>query len=173
MDTDSLYLAISAKTLPEVVKPHLRDVFFSEYDQWFPTQVCAEHKSQFITTQGNIITDCDSCKAKELFDKRTPGLFKLEYEGAGMISLCSKTYHCFGETNKTSTKGLSKYQNTLDKKDFLTVLNTQQTAGGTNIGFKLQDSSIYTYTQHRSSLTFLYVKRQVQADNTSTKPLLI
>jgi hypothetical protein len=26
------------------------------------------------------------------FDKRTPGLFKLEYEGDEMIGLCSKSY---------------------------------------------------------------------------------
>lgn len=30
-------------------------------------------------------------------------LFKFEYAGDGIISLSSKTYHCFGDHNKTST----------------------------------------------------------------------
>ena len=30
------------------------------------------------------------------YDKRTPGLFKVEWEGLGIVSLCSKTYYCFG-----------------------------------------------------------------------------
>ena len=29
------------------------------------------------------------------YDKRTPGLFKTEFTGDGMIALCSKTYFCY------------------------------------------------------------------------------
>ena len=38
---------------------------------WFPRTCCGKHAK---------------------FDKRTPGLFKLEYEGDEMIGLCSKSY---------------------------------------------------------------------------------
>ena len=58
------------------------------------------------------------CKARRAFDKRTPGLFKVEWSGAGFVGLCSKTYYCFGATDKYSTKGLSKRHNTIDKDAF-------------------------------------------------------
>ena len=90
-----------------------------------------------------------------------------------MISLCSKTYHCFGAYNKTSTKGLSKQHNTLDKDTFMQVLNTKQAGGGTNTGFRAFNAGIYTYTQHRNSLSYFYIKRQVQSDNVTTAPLTI
>ena len=50
-----------------------------------------------------------------MYDKRTPGLFKVEWRGDGFVGLCSKTYYCFGSTDKYSTKGLSKRQNVIDK----------------------------------------------------------
>ena len=90
-----------------------------------------------------------------------------------MVSLCSKTYHCFGDYDKTSTKGLTKQHNTLDKNIFMDVLTTQKAQGGKNVGFKTQGSSVYTYTQHRNSLSYFYIKRQVQNDNVTTFPLNI
>lgn len=38
---------------------------------WFPRTCCEEHKN---------------------YDRRTPGLFKIEFEGDEIIGLCSKTY---------------------------------------------------------------------------------
>ena len=90
-----------------------------------------------------------------------------------MVSLCSKTYHCFGEYDKTSTKGLTKQHNTLDKNIFMDVLTKQQAQGGKNVGFKTQGASVYTYTQHRNSLSYFYIKRQVHNDNVITSPLKI
>ena len=40
----------------------------------------------------------------------------------GFVGLCSKTYYCFGATDKYSTKGLSKRHNDIDKDIFLAVL---------------------------------------------------
>lgn len=59
----------------------------------------------------------------ELYNKRKPDLYKLEYEGDGSISLYSKTYHWFGNNNKTSTKELNKAQNDLKKEQFMDVLH--------------------------------------------------
>jgi hypothetical protein len=143
------------------------------YKRWFPSEVCPDHLSEFITSEGNTRIACQKCQNRKLYEKRTPGLLKLEYEGYGMVSLCSKTYHCFGEYDKTSTKGLTKQHNTLDKNTFLAVLTTQQAQGGKNLGFKPQGASVYSYTQHRNSLSYLYIKRQVHNDNVTTSPLNI
>ena len=59
------------------------------------------------------------CLARKAFDKRTPGLFKVGLCRDDFIVLCSKTYYCFGATNKCTTKGLNKRQNNIDKDAFL------------------------------------------------------
>jgi hypothetical protein len=173
MDTDSLYLALSTHNLADAVRPQLRHEFYKVYDRWFPSETCPTHRAEFISSQGKTRFDCQNCRDRKLYEKRTPGLFKLEYEGAGMVSLCSKTYHCFGEYDKTSTKGLTKQHNTLDKNIFMDVLTTQQAQGGKNVGFKTQGAAVYTYTQHRNSLSYFYIKRQVHPDNVTTSPLTI
>jgi hypothetical protein len=86
MDTDSAYMALSGPDFLSVVKPELRSEYLHglqghcvpgleiEADcknHWFPRTCCPQHAK---------------------FDKRTPGLFKIEYEGDAMIGLCSKTY---------------------------------------------------------------------------------
>ena len=85
MDTDSAYMAISGSTLNDIIKPEMRNKYMAgltgfcndedlEADadyHWFPRTCCNKHAK---------------------YDKRTPGLFKLEYEGHEMIGLCSKTY---------------------------------------------------------------------------------
>ena len=57
MDTDSAYMAISADDFASIVKPSMRAEFEIEKDDWFPR------------------TDT---KENAAFDKRLPGLFKLE-----------------------------------------------------------------------------------------------
>ena len=85
MDTDSAYMAISGSSLEDVIKPWMMDQYQrglkgfckdSEIEadagyHWFPRTCCSRHAK---------------------YDKRTPGLFKLEYQGDEMIGLCSKTY---------------------------------------------------------------------------------
>lgn len=81
MDTESAYLAISGKNIGEVVRPEERQAFEQEKFKWFPREDTAEHRA---------------------YDKRTPGLFKVEWEGEGIEALCSKTYYCFGAESKIS-----------------------------------------------------------------------
>ena len=85
--------------------------------------------------------------------------------------LCSKTYYCFGATDKYSTKGLSKRHNDIDKDTFLAVLKNRRSGGGFNRGFRVRDSSVMTYIQERAALTYFYGKRKVLADGLSTAPL--
>ena len=72
---------------------------------------------------------------------------------------------------KSSTKGLSK--NALERPVdlFRSVLSDKISRGGRNVGFRARDNTIFTYNQQRLGLTYFYVKREVQADGVSTKPL--
>ncbi|KAK7113423.1 hypothetical protein V1264_012714 [Littorina saxatilis] len=175
MDTDSLYMALSASTLEEVVRPELREQFYQVYNQWFPAQACDQHEAAFQNTRlANAPWDptlCQACTARVHYDKRTPGLFKTEYQGNAFIGLCSKTYFCEGDSgSKFSSKGLNKNQNKLTKESYQQVLLTQESGGGTNTGFKTDGKSMFTYSQTRKSLSFLYIKRVIASDGVSTLP---
>lgn len=98
MDTDSAYMAISGKSLDCIVKPHMQQQYLRGlYDfcnqldieadarhHWFPRKCCTKHAKR---------------------DKRTPGLFKLEFEGDEFVGLCSKTYI----VNKTEQFRIQRY----------------------------------------------------------------
>ena len=66
MDTDSNYIAISGERLEDIVRPELKQEFEAEKNQWL---------------------------AWDKWSGRTPGLFKLEFEGSRMIALCSRCYY--------------------------------------------------------------------------------
>jgi hypothetical protein len=101
MDTDSAYMVLSTDTLEEVVKPHLRQKYILEKNDWLPRDDTPEHAA---------------------YDKRTPGLFKEEYRGDGIVALCSKTYYCFGVEDKVSCKGINKCLNDIHKGTYMDVL---------------------------------------------------
>ena len=87
MDTDSLYMAISGTSLDEIVRLELRGEFEGCKKQWL---------------------------AWNKWSGRTPGLFKLEFEGTRAIALCSKAYYVDSEgKSKTSAKGMAKKDNDL------------------------------------------------------------
>ena len=115
------------------------------------------------------------CDGKALSDKRTPGLFKVEWEGEGMVALCSKTYYGWGAKtgNKLSCKGISKRLNHYNRDTFLNVLRTKQPIAGTNRGIKMRDQQMYTYVQRRDSNSYFYPKRRVLEDGISTAPTLL
>ena len=101
MDTDSAYIALSGP-FDSLIKPTLQDEFEKERHNWLPRTDTEEHRR---------------------FDKRQPGLFKEEWRGNGIVSLCSKTYYCFGDVDKYSCKGVNKkQQNPLTASRYLDVL---------------------------------------------------
>ena len=120
---------------------------------------------------GSYPTMLSRPKFDKKFDKRTPGLFKVEWAGNGFIGLCSKTYYCFGSTDKYSSKGLSKRQNNLDEHMYKEVLTSKISGTGTNRGFRVHNSHIYTYQQTRAGLSYFYPKRKVAADGVTTTAL--
>ena len=176
MDTDSAYLALAAPDMEQLVRPELKREFYEERSKWLPAEACDVHVKDYINCRAldqHWTAAAECCKNRIMFDKRTPGLFKVEWRGEGIVSLCSKTYYCFGEKNKATTKGLNKQQNFLNKEVFLDVLKNQCTGSGTNKGFRVVNNTMYTYTQRRDALTYFYPKRIVEADGVSTSPLMI
>ena len=83
----SCYMALSGESLESLVKPELREAFEANKAHWFPRTDTSEHRA---------------------YDKGTPGLFKEEWQGDGIIGLASKTYYCYGAKEKFSCKGVSK-----------------------------------------------------------------
>jgi hypothetical protein len=165
MDTDSAYYAISGKALDDVIKPemrqkydhglrgfcHLESVKADAVSHWFPRTCCQKHGT---------------------YDMRTPGLFKLEYEGDEMIGLCSKTYIVKnGSEVKFSSKGISKRFVSGAMDTYRQVLQSGKSASSTNRGFRVKDNEIYTYAQQRCGFTYFYCKRKVLGDGIHTVPL--
>ena len=154
MDTDSFYFGVAGESVESLVKPELRAEFKKVKCNWFPCTDTPVHKA---------------------YDKRTPGLFKVEWEGEGIIGLCSKTYYCFGAKDKFSCKGVNKKCNEIDKDKYLNVLLTKQKSSGINRGLRVVNNSMYTctymYTQVHNAFSYFYPKRKVLEDGVSTLPL--
>ena len=153
MDTDSAYIALSGP-LSTLIKSDMRQEFKERQHQWFPRKDTEEYR---------------------MHDKREPGLFKEEWQGEGIIALCSKTYYCYGpDGDKFSCKGLNKRQKIpLSAQRYLDVLHDQVAGAGINRGFRLKGTEMVTYTQKKEALSYLYVKRIVTDDGVSTTPLAI
>ena len=172
MDTDSAYIALAGETIDDLVVD--REHYFRHRSEWLPAECCDEHENDYVTASISgrpCIATESCCLARKMYDKRTPGLFKVEWRGDGFVGLCSKTCYCFGSTDKYSTKGLSKRQNVIDKDTFLAVLLNRRSGSGVNRGFRVRDSSVMTYVQDRAALTYFHGKRKVLADGVSTAPL--
>ena len=140
--------AISGPSVESLVRPELREKF--EKCKWF------------------LRTDTSENKA---FDKRTPGLFKEEWSGEGIIGLSSKVYYCFGSYDKFSCKGINKNCNEINKEKYLNVLLTKQSSAGLNNGFRVVDNAMYTYQQVQDGFSYFYPKRKVLNDGVTILPL--
>ena len=150
MDTDTAYIAIAGDSVESLVKPELHQEFQQDKCHWFPWTNTAEHKA---------------------YDKRTPVLFKVEWEGQGIIGLCSKTYYCFGTKDKFSCKGVNNKTNEINKDKYPNELLTKQNSAGVNRGFHVVNNTMYTFTQMRNAFSYFYPKWKVLANGVSTLPL--
>ena len=145
--------------------------YFSHTHAMTTHAMFAPYKSH-VVSRGGLLLPLTYLPGTSVGKKITPpGLFKVEWCGNGFIGLCSKTYYCFGATDKYSTKGLSKRQNVINKDTFLAVLTNRRSGSGVNRGFRVRDSSVMTYIQEKAVLTYFYGKRKVLADGPSTAPL--
>ena len=161
MDMDSAYMALSGP-LESLVKPELREEFYRDYNQWFPTPYCGAHAADFIRIkcEGGAGARWDPepcCQDAYKYDLRTPGLFKEEFKGDGIVALNSKTYYCWNDktkSNKYSSKGINKSLNNFTKDTYLDVLKTKVSSSGINKGFVVKDNKTYTYEQVKTGLTY-------------------
>ena len=166
-DTDSLYIAFARETMEECVKPELREDFNNEKWKFF-----ASEDETLINFNGHSIT-------RKQYDKRTPGLFKEEFNGVGMVCLNSKVYHIWSDKEvegevltKTSCKGVQKKRNKLVRDDFLEMIkNPRKDHYVENAGFIRDGLDTRTYVQRKRGLNYFYCKRKVLEDGISTTHL--
>ena len=169
MDTDSFYISIGAEDLESCMFPE-------------KVQAWKDIREQDCSLGSNFIPDVDfnwfprtCCAAHAKLDKRTPGLFKEEWSGTMMVSLCSKTYCGFDELTKTSKyscKGVQKSNITEDTVErYKSVLETGKNLIVANRGFRVRKSEIFTYIQEKVGLSYFYAKRKVLDDGIKTRPL--
>ena len=153
MDTDSAYMALTDK-FENLIKPELLNEFKLEENKWFPRTDTNEHKA---------------------FDKRKPGLFKIEHEGDGMVALCSKSYYTWGSKDKYSMKGVQIDRNKehINKENYKRCLDNGETLSCQNKGFRYIDKTMKTYEQEKLGLTSIYVKGVVMKDGVHIRPLSI
>jgi len=58
------------------------------------------------------------------YDKRTPAVFKVEFDGIGAIALCSKAYYVWSDDKfKYSSKSAQKHRVALIKEQYIKCLN--------------------------------------------------
>jgi len=147
-DTDSLYFALSHKTLEEAIRPERFDEFEATKKNWFTW---------------------------DKWSNGEPGLFKLEFQGNLGIALCSKCYYMENDEKskiKISSKGISQLQrqNNLTWEGYEAALNGGEDKA-TNRGFHVVKGTMRTYQQHKLGLSAYYDKRWVLPDGIHTEPI--
>ena len=106
MDTDSAYIALASNSLDDLVFVEKRTNYFQHHSKWLPAESRADHNADYVRCQlANRLwnTSAPCWLARKAYDKRTPGLFKVEWHGRGFVGLCSKTYYCTALDLRTST----------------------------------------------------------------------
>ena len=95
------------KSLDDCVSPGKLEHYFRNRSVWFPSVCCYAHVQDYETCRlaGSEWVASEPCYfAPARHDKRTPSLFKVEWEGDGFIDLCSKFKFSTEVLNKTHTK---------------------------------------------------------------------
>ena len=182
MDTDSLYCAYAGASLDDCVPPENKRAFYAAYRDFFPAPTCDGHWPAYVAARlvppvgAPPPGDCAECAATRAYQKRTPGLFKVEFEGDEFMGLNSKTYYCRTGASgragdKHSCKGVQKRRNPLLIDDYRRVLETGETRRVSNAGFRAVAGRVHTYLVEKAGLTAFYVKRYVEDDGVHTSTL--
>ena len=181
MDTDSSYVALSGPLLETVRRDRILE-FLRVYGDWYVQPYCPDHADEFaaavVAKQPWVAQSC--CEEYRRWDSRTPGKFKVEFEGDVICALNAKTYICQARTGdnlpdrtKLSSKGLSKRTNALTLQDYTAALFQRKTKNGVNTGFIRKDNRTLTYAKDIIGLDHFYAKRMVLPDGVSTTHLNI
>ena len=118
---------------------------------------------------------------KALVEAGRACFFKIEFEGIGMVGLCSKMYYVISDKKdkdgnikvKYSCKGMQHNNNTniLNFEEYKRVLFSSQYNTCTNKGFRFINKEIVTYETSKIGLTPIYVKGVVMDDGIHIRPL--
>jgi hypothetical protein len=154
MDTDSMYMGLSAESFEVLIKSEMRAEWEEEKLDWFPD---------------------NSTPERAAYTRRTPGLFKQEWKGDEMVCLTKKSYYCHGtkDKNKMAAKGIQGRNNA----DILTLEKYKEALYGrkiiqvTNRGFRVHDNEMTSYTQRKDGLCPIYDARMLFADGVTTRPV--
>lgn len=162
MDTDSAYIGIAGKTLDEVIREDRKE----EYRRLL-TGNCSKKVAR-VKEQEWVPRTC--CEEDARYDLRTRGLFKIEFQGDGMVALCSKTYLATDQDkSKYSSKGANKAS--VVRECYTSVLHNRKSRSVVNRGIRVKDNTMFTYEQRRQAFVYFYAKRRVLNDGISTAPL--
>ena len=102
-------------------------------------------------------------------------MFQVEKRAVKFVALASKTYVCIGldDEVKLSCKGVNK-QLVAKQNPFSTfkrVLDSGKAEGSVNVGFRVLQDRVYTYSCIRNAFPYFYVKRNcVTSCGTYTEP---
>ena len=105
---------------------------------------------------------------------REPGLFKVEYNGTGVVSLAPKVYCVWNDDDKSkkiSCKGINQRQ-MLEKDRYLEVLRTEKDQYLENVGFRFRNGEMYQYRQKKKALQNFFIKRRLNDDGITTEPII-
>ena len=151
-------MALSDSSLRNVVKPHL----LKEFDDSLNDH-CGEHDYNPSLQNAMPFLQRNCCERDELHDARTPGIFKVECTGDGIVALSSKTY-CVKTSNlpKVSCKGINK--STLDNSSVYTMYKNVLLTKISERGIRLLNNNMVTYEQKRCGFRYSYWKRKLLAD---------
>jgi hypothetical protein len=111
-----------------------------------------------------------------IYDKRTPGLFKVETTKDKMICLCSKMCYCAKNDDDQinfSCKGIQKDGNNVNYEKFKNVLFNKYNDIATNKGFSYVNGYMKSYEQVKKGLSDVYHKRKICDYGINKKPLNI
>ena len=132
-----------------------------------------EMREEYEKDKYNCFTR-DDTKENAAYDKRKPGLFKVEFEGDAMVALDPKLYYVFGcgTKNKFSCKGTNKNNNAslLNMNNFKKVLETHDICYVENTGMRYINHNVVWYSQYKAGITAKYDKRKI-VNNVATLPL--
>ena len=178
IDTDSFYLGLAETDFNSVafkLNREDRRNFFEKRDKYLMPEACPNCKPRYINEMVNndkkwVARKC--CIKFQKHQQREPGLFKIEFQGTGVISLSPKSYFCLGERKKVGAKGVSQ-KHKLNWGVYSNVLTKKSQHEVTNHSFRYHDNEQRTYLQKKIGLSPVYVKRDVQEDGISTCTLNI
>ena len=166
-DTDSFYVAYSSRLIDNMITS-------SKMLSEFKNRMYNNCHDRDVGLDSSCFLPRECCDRHRLIDQYTVGSLKVESEGRELIGLSSKTYLLVDDKQqpvKISCKGAMKANLESPFKLFKNVLETGQVGSVENLGIRFMNNKMWTYSQQRNCFSFVYKKRQILSDLTSSIPL--